>query len=342
MGVMKDLAKRLDDESLHLFGRGNKPEGPTLVRDQDEAAASPYPEHQVRLQQHLEQPEVAPPGFLHAGTAFKRVVKTPDGDRWLLKPYHEPHALATVQYPLTGWAEMTNQAVWHAAGLGDHHQQVHVQHLDDHGRSQPVVAIRMAPGYKTLWDLPGQTPEQRTDHLHDDAHRLQVHKMGILDTLLDQRDRHDENLMVGPGDHLLAIDHGGGGNYATGWGKFHTSPKTIYMGGALQAIGGPQPELDKVAPQVLDWWRQVSPQVRAAHEKRLKLVKHGALRQHLRNNFNQRADHLDQAAAANDLDGFWNGAVEPIQTPGTPNRLVVGASKLMNTSTQLTKPSNAE
>jgi hypothetical protein len=48
---------------------------------------------------------------------------------FMVKPYHEgiEKKVSTWQrYPIQGWAEMTNQALYHAAGLGHLHQKVHV------------------------------------------------------------------------------------------------------------------------------------------------------------------------------------------------------------------------
>lgn len=53
------------------------------------------------------------------------------GKRFMVKPYHEDlSAWGMNTAPIHGWAEMTNQALYHSAGIGHLHQKVHVsEHL---------------------------------------------------------------------------------------------------------------------------------------------------------------------------------------------------------------------
>jgi hypothetical protein len=136
-------------------------------------------------------------------------------------------------------------------------------------------------------------------------------KIAVMDWLAGNEDRHRENFMVGPDGRLLAIDHGAGGQYN------HQSPADMWgdsyldMAGAYEAHGmgqGPPPEQAHGAA-MLGWWKEVSPAVRAAHEARLKLVKHRGIRDYLRQNFQARAAQLDQAQ---DAKVFWQTSVRPI------------------------------
>lgn len=104
------------------------------------------------------------------------------------------------------WTEMTSQALYHAAGIGHLHQQVHVSYVS----RVPATVIHMAPEALT-WDQAasrGMT-DHRTDWLVDhEPHRFDLQRIGLMDLATHNFDRHSSNIMVHPDGRPLAIDHG--------------------------------------------------------------------------------------------------------------------------------------
>lgn len=333
---MRDLAKRLADRDVSLLAHAQSTSGRTFVRDRDEAqhtpeAIKPLQEH---LAQHLARPEEDPTGREQSeaqqGIQKKVVVNTGE-HRFLLKPYFhrafgvnswEDKGSQDMGTPLTGWGEQTNQAVYHAAGMGDVHQQVHVVHLPHHGQDEPMVAVRIAPKHRELEYYSGPYGDLAQDAVLApklEEQRRQAARIATLDTLAGNGDRHSSNVMVDPETHrLLAIDNGHAFSY-------HPNTRSIkhewswhdHADRALEYFfpGGLKPT---EARDTMAWWGQVSPAVRQAFKHRLGLVKHPALRQHLQANFDARADQMDRAVAANDPNEFFNHRHVPVLTPGTP------------------------
>jgi len=140
----------------------------------------------------------------------------PVGKTVLVKPYHEKlHHKAKYwqNHPIQGWAEMTNQSLYHSAGLGQAHQDVHVSEHDmgPGFEKHPALVIHMEPGTDYVHE--GLHPFDYTPKIGSDAA-----KIGIMDFLTNNLDRHRHNLLVRPHDSvdmhgvphsskLVAIDH---------------------------------------------------------------------------------------------------------------------------------------
>jgi hypothetical protein len=160
------------------------------------------------------------PAALHGQTAkilykVHSAVNLPAGKEVLVKPYHEKihHKAKYWQgHQIAGWSEMSNQSLWHAAGMGDMHQEAHVSEhdmgpgLDKH----PALVVHMEPdadyveGLHTL----DYSPKMGSDAV----------KVGVMDFLTNNLDRHGHNLLVRPqnavdssgiprASRLLGIDH---------------------------------------------------------------------------------------------------------------------------------------
>jgi hypothetical protein len=142
--------------------------------------------------------------------------KLPANEKVIVKPYHERlNAKADFwqHHPIQGWAEMTNQSLWHAAGMGHMHQKVHVSEhaMGPFHPQEPGLAIHMHPNA----DLIGRIrPADYSIDMHDD-----LPKIAAMDFLSNNLDRHEANLMFLPKgtkdengqplqSRLLAIDHG--------------------------------------------------------------------------------------------------------------------------------------
>jgi hypothetical protein len=81
--------------------------------------------------------------------------------RFMVKPYHEkivPKARSWMHFPIQGWAEMTNQALYHAGQIGDLHQKVHVAEVPMPAtalaKRRPTLAqYKKTPDAKIDWDM---------------------------------------------------------------------------------------------------------------------------------------------------------------------------------------------
>lgn len=130
--------------------------------------------------------------------------------RYMVKPYHEkivPRMRAWHHAPVQGWAEMTNQALYHAGGIGDLHQGVHVARLPTDGSqgTRPALVIKMTPGVQDLDSLIHFQPKRGQ---FTDNQRAQARQVALMDFLSNNLDRHANNMMIDPqADKILAIDH---------------------------------------------------------------------------------------------------------------------------------------
>jgi hypothetical protein len=311
-----------------------------------------------------------------------------DGEphRFMVKPYHEkvvPRVKAWMQHPIQGWAEMTNQALYHAGGIGHLHQRVHVQEL-------PLAHAAMALARKQAraaagkefntqeWDrlrvdalVNGKTygskysigeinamqrqaqdeAEAQLPPMSETAPALIIHMepqvwnfsqvhwretltpqmrqhgrhIALMDFLTNNLDRHGDNMLVDDaGDRLIGIDHSRSFQYkntdkrpmpknpADGFlfedrlsNYMHFDPSPMKGNLASQSVPGADAAqyawLDAWRP-VFEWWDKNGSKIRDAMNKRLEMIKESSVREHVRRNFNERADHLDRYVR----DGFEN------------------------------------
>jgi len=279
------------------------------------------------------------------GYTRKRVFQNDNGDKYLIKPYHEkfPSEFRNLltHYPLGGWAEMTNQELYKAAGIPHLHQAVH-------------VANQTAPD--------GNTIPMLVVHMEDNAHpvfygrnkpnkdaRKNVRKIALMDFLSHNTDRHSGNLLINKRGDPIAIDHSLSYQYGIPAALFGANKTQVrdfrrenggyledmprgYLQGGISAVDPfnnyidvrdktnynyDMDRLHRYEP-IIDWWGQVGPDVRKAFESRLQLIKDPDAQAHLRRNFNTRADLLDQMHDLG-LDNFgtgWHNTAIPIYSPG--------------------------
>lgn len=259
---------------------------------------------------------------------------THGGVGFMVKPYHESiiRSLQKWQkHPHQGWSEMTNQALYHAAGIGRLHQLVHVapHNMGPGHEEEPALIVRIDPEWRGGgWDkTPYKDPTQAT--------RMDARKLAIMDMLSNNLDRHYGNLLYTQtggeptpeggatpvSSKILAIDHGRSFQYTNNhrykWAPREKQPNQLddlfvhyvtqsplkiglpeYENPAIMRLPGYERQLLTVrayAP-AFDWWGGVSHKVREAFDKRLGLIKDPKVRAHLKRNFNARANWLDERA----------------------------------------------
>jgi len=144
------------------------PHGNTVVDHTKDLSAHPT-EHNSRVEHYNraisgQAPVVRKTPMTLTGVTAKAVIALPTDktltrpDRYIIKPYHEtihPKAGFWQHHPIQGWAEMSNQALWHAADMGHMHQKVHVsEHAMGPGHEkEPAIVIKMEPDVDFAYHL---------------------------------------------------------------------------------------------------------------------------------------------------------------------------------------------
>ncbi len=207
-------------------------------------------------------------------TSPKVVYKIPvsghkEDRRFMVKPYGE-HG-----FPLSGWAEGTSQALYHAGQIGHLHQQSFpIPHGTDDTLA-PAVAIHIEDA-DPVSDIPRRRLLKNNPEAPEQARRI-----AIMDFLTGNNDRGTQNMMVRPNHSLLAIDHGQGFQYPDsmesdgddfGWFAGRQAPLHVYADDVVKDINAGRPD-SKVGDftTAFDWWGKNGADIRRAFNDRLKI-----------------------------------------------------------------------
>jgi hypothetical protein len=321
--MTEDLAKALPATVVADLAVSQHASGPDVVHARGERAWTPasHKEHEKAFDGLAKERPVT-----ERGIQKKAAVATPVG-RFLIKPYFETHKLHMPR-PVGGWAEMTSQALYHAAGVGHLHQQVHVQHAPDaDGREHPFIAIKVAPQHEEIDDRHKLSGNKE---YHPEA-AADARKISVLDFLSGNTDRHGSNLMVGPEGRPLAIDHGL---------AFQYHPRSVMRCVAQYHVNATSlidPTLDPEAwGDTMSWWRDHGERVAETFRDRIGLIKDPKIRDHIETNFNARLAHLNRAVEEGDAHGFLQSNVpihdrlsdvDPDPVPNFPRKSAREADK---------------
>jgi GNAT superfamily N-acetyltransferase len=398
----------IDPDHLKSVARYHDPKGADMVDHKPDLEAHPL-QHQDEVSlfrtRVIDSPEVVKRGKTgtreSSNSTGKSVYDVTDDQggshRFMVKPYHEkivPRMRGWMHpHPTQGWAEMTNQALYHAAGIGDLHQHVHVAEVpltpkrqkrpwtpEERERlindeisyhssfsnrkpnpkqmeakaakrwqeiapwdsrpntsTEPALVIHMQPGVETSRTALMSTQYERP--LLPVEHRQQLKKIGLMDFLTNNLDRHGDNLLWDEeGKKFLAVDHSRSFQYKAADKGFSRPPGTRQQNpygpddklrnyfensalGTLDPQVGPgQPNidygerrreqflwenydryLDEWQP-VMGWWEKNRQPIRDTMAKRLPMIQDGSVREHVARNFERRARMLDEYAR----DGIEN------------------------------------
>lgn len=222
------LVKSTDPRDFSGMVKEITPEGKNLVDHKPHLLSHP-PAHQPQVDHYRSAISGSAP-LMHSlphnlhGVTAKTVFKLPQadnsklpgGDKIMVKPYHE-HLDKRVSFwmnkPIQGWAEMTNQSLWHAAGMGHMHQRVHVsEHNMGPGfENEPAIVVHMTPDTEYASNM---KPEDFDPEMMEE-----LPKIAAMDFLTGNLDRHGKNLLFTPRgakdrygiprtSRFVAIDHG--------------------------------------------------------------------------------------------------------------------------------------
>jgi hypothetical protein len=196
------LAKAVDPEDFTGIVNEISKDGPAVVDHTRDLSAHP-PAHNARVEHYRKAISGAMPVMKRTpgsivGVTSKALYTLPTADNMtspdkaIVKPYHEhlhPKVKFWQHHPIQGWAEMTNQSLWHAADMGHIHQGVHVsEHAMGPGHDkEPALVIHMEPKTDFVSQL---TPAEHSDDMHKD-----LPKIVAMDFLTNNLDRHSANLL---------------------------------------------------------------------------------------------------------------------------------------------------
>jgi 8-oxo-dGTP pyrophosphatase MutT (NUDIX family) len=318
------LAKAVRPEHFSSIVKALDPEAHKLVDHKPDLAAHP-PAHGAEVEAYHGQVLTSsrPIGARTSGSAglgegitrkkvfTAQVAGSKDPVKFMVKPYHErviQRCKKWMQFPIQGWAEMTNQALYHAAGIGHLHQKVHVAEHDmgPGHEHEPALVVHIAPNHKAVCDGGGNS-------FGGEKNREDVRKIALMDFLANNSDRHSGNLMVNQETGApLAIDQSRNFQYVKPrndsglaldgdqFGSYHreasiTNLEPFLDNGAGSFHDRQMDLLERYAPTI-QWWGEVGDKVRKAFHDRLDQIKDPEVRDHLKRNFDARADWLDERA----------------------------------------------
>jgi hypothetical protein len=241
------------------------------------------------------------------GAAPKVCIQTEDGTKYMVKPYHEgihPRSAPYMRYPSLGWSELTTQALYHAGGIGHLCSRSHVAvHQDKKRRLHPVVAIKLDPSITTTINHMAGYHGPHPDQLMKNAF-----KVAMMDFLTNHNDRHEHNLLFEPNElgapsNLLACDNAAAFQYKVPnrFDRLHDKTDNLYYYVAdsrgMKFLTNPNEHRFLWSNQNLshgvNWWKNNGKAIRNEMDNQLNAIVHPAVRQFIRENFDQRANALD-------------------------------------------------
>lgn len=226
------LEKAVKPEHFKSLTRASDPEGAKMVDHAPDLMAHPPghgPEVEAYHNNVLKHPKAIGPkrtyesdsaqGVSRKKVFYAAVAGQKEPGKFMVKPYHERvirRAKTWQKFPIQGWAEMTNQALYHAGEIGHLHQNVHVAEHDmgPGHEKEPALVVSLKPGQREQ-HISG--PLRGEPHGEDVAqHHTDARKIAMMDMLSNNLDRHGGNLLQGGiedklggegGNSLLAVDH---------------------------------------------------------------------------------------------------------------------------------------
>ncbi len=363
----ESLAKAVDPKDMASIAKASDPAGADLVDHVPHLTAHPaaiqpevdaYRAHVLQSPGKVKKVRKAGSG-ISDGITKKVLYDVPVAGsvsgmqkRYLVKPYHEriiSRVSKWMQHPHQGWAEMANQALYHAGGIGNLHQHVHVSEHDfGTGKPEPALVVHLAPEH-----IPAASASQPL--LPEGRHAAR--QIALMDFLTNNLDRHGGNLLRHySGKTPLAIDHSRSFQYvapnneqkwvAPSKRLRHALDDTFqgyHQGSSVDKLApllrqddvsqAPLPKYGRTRDQyydalhrsmedyapAFDWWGQNSGKIRGEMDNQLQQIKDPEIRAHIKRNFDARADWLDERAdigIENYGDDWFRSNGVPMYRPG--------------------------
>jgi len=268
---------------------------------------------------------------------------------FMVKPYFENFGQWDgTYYPLAGFAEMATQGLMHAAGLGDSTLKVHTFE-DSKNWSRPLLAVEFEKGYETV----GEMGRRLSKVTVPDGVKDTLAKIGIIDYLSNNQDRHGQNLMGkmkkngkrGELKSVLAIDHGRSFQYRRG-NRFADSSGSMEhfmfhlvspgIRAALNPNGEGNVPVDKyLTPQRLStlvaWWKDKRKEIADAFAHHIEAITDPTVKKWISSNFKERMKTMDAVAKHWEIAPKTAKSVKDLDPEHWSGRLGKHATKFANT-----------
>jgi len=281
------LEKAIDDKAWNRIVKGHNKAveaGSSVV---DDVGHLNYfnSSHKDYKKKVLDHPEIAPADKHNPdlGVSPKLIHTIPSNNddhdtKYMAKPYHAPverWAAKWSKHPIKGWASLTTNKLFHAADMGDL-----VEELGGHiHKGVPLVVSKF-------------NPEAQDTYLDPRLNMKDMAKIGIMDFITNNQDRHRGNMM-----HInstpLAIDHERNFNYfepKPGFAPGNITPQHALNQFDASITRDIRSNGDIINDDLVDWWQKTGHNIKNEMQKNLKFIKDPKVKSHIEDNFNKRWD----------------------------------------------------
>lgn len=302
--MKKTLAKKLGDADFveHHHNEMNR-RGEFSLADHSQMVGK-HPDHAAEGAQYFEKninkpaEEVNPHLGQFAGMEPKAVYKHADRN-YMVKP-------AAGLNGMGGWNEATAQSLYHAAGIPHLCQHSHITKHDN----QEALVVHMDPSAKMIRDSAEDDPARLKKLATDPKNDESLRRIGIMDFVVDNIDRHSGNLMIRPDGSPLAIDNGLAFQnelFHVRYGYEHAADQRDGYGRLVDsnealARSGPS------TPETLAWWNKAKPAIIQRMDQQLEHIIDPEAREKMREVFVLRLG--DVASLLKNNDKFATSEVQ--------------------------------
>lgn len=316
---MSELRKSVSKDDFSHLESGSDEYGPMIVSHRNHLGTSDKYVADSNGAADFKDNVLDHPDEVHAinrnfiGSAPKLLFNLQSGYK-MVKPYHEK-PIQEIEYarlPITGWAEMATQALFHAGGIGNLCGRTHVAELNSKSSSLPVTVTHFDPLATEYFLKIGSYHKHLDPSVYDN-----VAKIGMMDYLTSNNDRNYLNMLFKPPTpmfglkDILAIDHGRSFQYAqpNRFSSLHLDKDHLfyYIGGyqgksatscLVNKFADESPWNTESISHACNWWKYNNEAVKAAMNTELGSIIHPDVQHHIRENFNARAHSLDRFVQA--------------------------------------------
>lgn len=207
------------------------------------------------------------------------------GDKsYLIKPSVFKSDCKGLSTPLSAFNEMGSQNMYHAGGIGHLHQKVHCTVAHGQFPDSHALVIHLEPGAKPLSRATAAEKEKLKQH-------PDLKKIGFMDFITCNNDRHKDNLMLKPDGSPLAIDHSLVGRQDVA--DMEPENQDLVWPVPGFGLGAEFKEPSKPDAATWDWWNKNKAAIISAHNKHLDLIPDKNMRNRMKDSFNYRVSAID-------------------------------------------------
>lgn len=282
-----DLKKSVDNKSWDRITTSHNKASQDPVVDAEAHVTYFNKVHPTYANEVLHSEKVHPPVPLKAitkGSTSKMLHDASDG-RYMSKPYHS-HTVQAIKkwakHPIKGWANLTANRLFHAGGIPELADDVSA-HIH---KGVPMVVSKFNP--EAVESIGRHEPYSPPD----------VAKILVMDHLMHNQDRHAGNIMSV--DHTpIAIDNELGFQYhGPKWGNQEPpgSPFDSLKNSGFSYKNEALPkQMPEISEHMVDWWNKNGQNIKKELENNLQFIKDRDVQNHIRDNFNQRWEQVNDA-----------------------------------------------